>query len=97
MLDLVVFSVFYDEVSYKEERVQERINRLLHDLSIMENDLEQVFNTLHAEVAQYLPSYRSYQSTHCFTKSCIQKTSRETYTLLLNRSKLQGMCSPKPN
>lgn len=85
LLDLMVFSVFYDESSYRAQKIEERINQLLYDLSLSEESLEAAFVVLFAETMEYLPRFRSHQSNHCLPSSCIQKTSKDTYTLLLDK------------
>ena len=91
LLDLIVFSVFYDENSYKQERIEERIKRLLNVLSLSEESLEAVFIALFNETMEHLPGYRSHQPTHCLPAPCIQKTSSSTYTLLLDKPVLKEM------
>ena len=91
LLDLLVFSVFYDKYSYYSERIEERINRLLNVLSLDEESLEAIFIVLFNETVEHLPGYRSHQTTHCLPASCIQKTSSSTYTLRLDKPVLKEM------
>lgn len=91
LLDLLVFSVFYDEYSYREQRIEERINHLLNSLTLSEQSLEAAFTALLIETVEYLPGYRSHQSNHCLPSSCILKTSKDTYTLLLDKPILMQM------
>lgn len=91
LLDLLVFSVFYDEHSYQTERIEERINRLLNVLSLSEDSLEAAFIALIDETVEYLPGYRSHRTNHCLPAPCIQKTSSATYTLHLDKPILSEM------
>lgn len=95
LLDLLVFSVFYDKYSYCTERIEERIKRLLNVLSLSEESLEVVFIALFNETVEHLPGYKSHQTNHCLPASCIQKTSSSTYTLLLDKPLLKEMSQCK--
>lgn len=91
LLDLVVFSVLYDELSYESEQVEKRINRVLNVLSLDEQMLEEVFIQLLIETAEHLPGYKSQQTKHCLPSSCVTKTSSSTYTLTIEDSILAQM------